>query len=176
MSECVYDPLASSYECDRLFQALESDQLEVFLKVIAASLDLKTITKLKGRTIKSLILLGVGNNGKDAFREAISRLFGNVGITSCSLQDFKQYDAGRKFPLSPLGGNPRINWSSENTKYASLDNIQSLKEAISSDPIAIEKKGENETQIKLNTIFVFNVNEPPSIAAALYEFRLISQK
>ena len=167
VSECAYNPLASSHDCDRLFQALEPDQLEVFLKVIAASLDLKTITKLKGRTIKSLILLGVGNNGKDAFREAISRLFGNVGITSCSLQDFKQYDAGRKFPLFPLGNNPRINWSSENTKYASLDNIQSLKEAISSDPIAIEKKGENETQIKLNTIFVFNVNEPPSIAAAL---------
>ena len=167
VSECVYNPLASNYDCDRLFQALEPDQLEVFLKVIAASLDLKTITKLKGRTIRSLILLGVGNNGKDAFREAISRLFGNVGITSCSLQDFKQYDTGRKFPLSPLGSNPRINWCSENTKYASLDNIQSLKEAISSDPIAIEKKGENETQIKLNTVFVFNVNEPPSIAAAL---------
>lgn len=167
VSECVYDPLASNYDRDRLFKALEPDQLEVFLKVIAASLDLKKISKLKGRNIKSLILLGIGNNGKDAFREAISRLFGNVGITSCSLQDFKQYDAGRKFPLFPLGSNPRINWSSENTKYASLDNIQSLKVAISSDPISIEKKGENETQIKLNTVFIFNVNEPPSISASL---------
>lgn len=166
-SEAVYQPEADLSECDRLLAALEPPQQDIFLKLIGASLDLAKVRQYHGRNIRAILAQGTGSNGKDAFREVVKQLFGSKGITSCTLSDFQQYDAGRKFPLYPLGTNPKINWSSENTKYANIDSIQSLKQAITGDPLSIERKGKDETEIDPACILIFNINEPPKMTASL---------
>ncbi|MEM9543126.1 MAG: DUF5906 domain-containing protein, partial [Cyanobacteria bacterium P01_E01_bin.42] len=117
--------------------------------------------------MRAILCQGTGSNGKDSLREAVSQLFGGQGMSSCSLSDFRQYDQGRKFPLSPLGRNPRINWSSENTGSLSLDHVQSLKQAISGDPLTAEQKGKDGVDIDVKTVFFFNVNEAPLLSASL---------
>ena len=54
-------------------------------------------------------------------------------MVGATLGDFKQYDQGRKFPLSKLDG-ALINWPSENADSALLDRVQSAKIAITGDP------------------------------------------
>jgi len=166
-SEAVYDPKADPTECRRLLAALDPPQQDLFLKLIGASLDLPKVRQYYGRNIRAILAQGTGSNGKDAFREVVKQLFGSKGITSCTLSDFQQYDSGRKFPLYSLGANPKVNWSSENTKYANIDNIQSLKQAITGDPISIERKGKDETVIDPACILIFNINEPPKMSASL---------
>jgi len=73
-----------------------------------------------------LLCKGHGNNGKDALREVIRLLYGEVGMSHATVSDFAAYDGGRKFCLSKLEGS-RINWSSENSRFNNLDSIQSLK-------------------------------------------------
>ncbi|MFM6081550.1 MAG: DUF3854 domain-containing protein, partial [Dolichospermum sp.] len=87
-----YNPKADPRDCDRLLDALDAPQRDIFLKVIAASLDLPNVRKYKGRLIRALLLRGTGSNGKDALREAISTIFGKQGVTSATLNDFQQYD------------------------------------------------------------------------------------
>jgi len=109
--------------------------------------------------IKALLLIGDGSNGKDTVREVISLILGEQGITSCSLNDFSQ---SRGFNLARLATNPKLNWSSEN-KEINIDSIQSLKQAITGDPLFIEGKGKDGFEVKLNTLFVFNTNHKPDL-------------
>ena len=167
-SPAKYDPKADPTECDRLLKVLDPPQRDIFLKTIAATLDLPTVRKHLGRKVRALLCAGVGNNGKDTLREAVKAAFGGQrAMTACNLNDFKQYDNGRKFPLSPLGEKPLLNWSSENSSDAVLDSLQSLKAAITGDEIAIEKKGQDEFYIKPETVFIFNINEVPKINGGL---------
>ncbi|MGL4376180.1 MAG: DUF3854 domain-containing protein [Microcoleaceae cyanobacterium] len=108
-----YNPDAPPEQCDRLLEVLKPAQREIFLRTIAASLDLTTVRKYNGRLVRALLALGEGSNGKDTLREMARMLHGNNGMTSCSLSDFAAYDEGRKFPLSRLR-NSKINWPSEN--------------------------------------------------------------
>ncbi len=71
-----YNPKADPRDCDRLLTALDAPQREIFLKVIAASLDLPNVRRFKGRFIRALLLRGTGSNGKDALRESVSTIFG----------------------------------------------------------------------------------------------------
>ncbi len=167
-SPAKYDPKADPTECDRLLKVLDPPQRDIFLKTIAATLDLPTVRKHLGRKVRALLCAGVGNNGKDTLREAVKAAFGGQrAMTACNLNDFKQYDNGRKFPLSPLGEKPLLNWSSENSSDAVLDSLQSLKAAITGDEIAIEKKGQDEFYIKPETVLIFNINEVPKINGGL---------
>lgn len=166
-SEARFDPKADPTDCDRLLSALEPQQQEIFLKLVAASFDMDTVRRFMGRTIRAVLCKGVGSNGKDAFREVVKQMYGGQALSSCSFSDFKQYDQGRKFPLSPLGTGPRINWSSENTDALKLDGLQSLKQAVTGDTLSIEKKGKDPVDVDPNAIFFFNVNEAPQVDASL---------
>lgn len=161
-----YNPKADPKDCDRLLAALDKPQREIFLKVIAASLDLPNVRRFKGRLIRALLLKGTGSNGKDALREAIATIYGKQGVTSATLNDFAQYDDGRRFPLSSLI-HSRINWASENTNSSKLDRIQSLKAAITGNPLVAEAKGKDGQEFTPNTVFLFNINDVPNLQGSL---------
>jgi phage/plasmid-associated DNA primase len=159
---CKFDPNISPADCDRLLECLEPSQREIFLRTAAAALNLKLVrSKLTGRGVKGLLCYGEGSNGKDTLRAVLATVFGR-GMTAKSLSDFKSYDTGRKFNLSGLVGGI-CNWASENTSKVDLDNIQSLKQFITGDPIDIEPKGKDSYEYKPVAIFLANCNKLPSI-------------
>jgi putative DNA primase/helicase len=159
---CRYDPDVDATDCNRLLECLESSQREIFLRTAAAALNLKLVrSKLTGRGVKGLLCHGEGSNGKDTLRAVLATVFGR-GMTGRSLSDFKSYDMGRKFALAGIEGSI-CNWASENTSKVDLDNIQSLKQFITGDPIDIERKGKDSYEYKSAAIFFANCNKLPSI-------------
>jgi putative DNA primase/helicase len=159
---CKYDPNIDLTNGDRLLECLEPSQREIFLRTAAAALNLKLVrSKLTGRGVKGLLCHGEGSNGKDTLRAVLAAVFGR-GMTGRSLSDFKSYDMGRKFALAGIEGSI-CNWASENTAKVNLDNIQSLKQFITGDPIDIERKGKDSYEYKSNAIFFANCNKLPSI-------------
>jgi putative DNA primase/helicase len=159
---CKYDPNIDLTNGDRLLECLEPSQREIFLRTAAAALNLKLVrSKLTGRGVKGLLCHGEGSNGKDTLRAVLAAVFGR-GMTGRSLSDFKSYDMGRKFALAGIEGSI-CNWASENTAKVELDNIQSLKQFITGDPIDIERKGKDSYEYKSNAIFFANCNKLPSI-------------
>jgi len=159
---CKYDSDIDPTDCDRLLECLEPSQREIFLRTAAAALNLKLVrSKLTGRGVKGLLCHGEGSNGKDTLRAVLAAVFGR-GMTGRSLSDFKSYDMGRKFALAGIEGSI-CNWASENTSKVDLDNIQSLKQFITGDPIDIERKGKDSYEYKSNAIFFANCNKLPSI-------------
>jgi putative DNA primase/helicase len=159
---CKYDPHIDLTNGDRLLECLEPSQREIFLRTAAAALNLKLVrSKLTGRGVKGLLCHGEGSNGKDTLRAVLAAVYGN-GMTGRSLSDFKSYDMGRKFALAGIEGSI-CNWASENTAKVDLDNIQSLKQFITGDPIDIERKGKDSYEYKSNAIFFANCNKLPSI-------------
>jgi putative DNA primase/helicase len=159
---CKYDPNIHPADCDRLLECLEPSQREIFLRTAAAALNLKLVrSKLTGRGVKGLLCHGEGSNGKDTLRAVLAAVYGN-GMTGRSLSDFKSYDMGRKFALAGIEGSI-CNWASENTAKVELDNLQSLKQFITGDPIDIERKGKDSYEYKSAAIFFANCNKLPSI-------------
>ena len=160
-----YNPTADETDCNNLLLALEPNHRTIFLRTIAASLDLGYVRSKLGRGVKALLCQGTGSNGKDTLREAISVIFGQ-SMSNASVADFRQYDQGRKFPLSKLEG-ARINWSSENSSFANIDNLQGLKLAITGEWIDIETKNQPEYSIIPEAVFFFNINEPPLLQGGM---------
>ncbi|PIG94577.1 DUF5906 domain-containing protein [Gloeocapsopsis sp. IPPAS B-1203] len=160
-----FDPNADPTNCDRLLACLDQPQQEIFIKTLAASLDLKTVRSYRGRSIKALLCKGDGNNGKDSLREVVQLLYG-VGVISATVGDFQSYDQGRKFTLAKLEG-ARISWSSENSSVNQLDNLQSLKAAITGEPLDLERKGVDERVMLPTAVFLFNINNVPNLQASL---------
>jgi putative DNA primase/helicase len=159
---CKYDPDIDPTDCDRLLECLEPSQREIFLRTAAAALNLKLVrSKLTGRGVKGLLCHGEGSNGKDTLRAVLAAVYGQ-GMSGKSLSDFKAYDMGRKFNLAGIEGSI-CNWASENTAKVDLDNIQSLKQLITGDPIDIERKGKDSYEYKPAAIFFANCNKLPSI-------------
>jgi putative DNA primase/helicase len=159
---CKYDPNIDPTDCDRLLECLEPSQREIFLRTAAAALNLKLVrSKLTGRGVKGLLCHGEGSNGKDTLRAVLAAVYGN-GMAGRSLSDFKSYDMGRKFALAGIEGSI-CNWASENTAKVDLDNIQSLKQFITGDPIDIERKGKDSYEYKSAAVFFANCNKLPSI-------------
>lgn len=155
----AYDPEADPTHLDRLLQSLDVADVTTLQRVLGSGLELSRFRAAKGRP-RALLLLGDGENGKDTIRGALRQVLGARGMTGCTLTDFQQYDKGRKFPLAALRGS-RINWSPENTRYARLEAIQSLKSAISGEELSWEQKNLPEQEFTPNAIFLFNCNEPP---------------
>jgi phage/plasmid-associated DNA primase len=156
----TYDPSAHTTDCDNLLAALEPGQREVFLRTIAASFDLDSVRKRRGRDVKALICRGVGSNGKDTLRAAVSLLFGGVGVTAVSLGHFQDYDGGRQFNVKPLRAS-RVNWASENSAKIAIDDLQSLKAAITGDTLYYERKGVDSEPFEPKAIQLFNLNGTP---------------
>lgn len=159
-----YDPCADPTDYNELMECLEEPKRVVLMRVLAASLDLNQVRKHKGRMVRSLLLYGKGNNGKDALREVHTLILGGVGVTSCTLSDHQAYDQGRKFPLSALA-HSRVNWPSENKSLMAIDKIECIKQIITGDPISIEFKGVDAYTVKPACIEIFNTNEEPNIHA-----------
>ncbi|MBW4590099.1 bifunctional DNA primase/polymerase [Aetokthonos hydrillicola Thurmond2011] len=162
----TYDPQADPTDCDRLLECLDPPQREIFLRVIGASLDLRMVRRKRGRMVRGLLLKGNGNNGKDALREVVRLMYGKQGVTSCDLMDFKAYDEGRKFPLSRLQLS-RVNWSSENSCYSSLDKLQSIKKFLTGEPLSCESKGKDEWEFEPEAVGLFNINDIPHMRGTL---------
>jgi len=162
----TYNPDAVTEHCDRLMEVLSAPQQDIFLKTIAASLDIETVRKYKGRMVRALLLKGYGSNGKDTLREIVSLMYGRIGMTAATLSDFASYDEGRKFPLSRTA-NSRVNWASENAQTARLDKIQSLKAFITGDTLSREGKGKDEEDFTPKAIAVFNCNDTPNMQGSL---------
>jgi phage/plasmid-associated DNA primase len=159
-----YDPGASRDTLDRLLQAVEDGEQDTFQRVMGSGLELARYRAIQGRP-RAILAIGDGQNGKDTLQGAMSETLGNRGFTHCSIGDFQQYDRGRKFPLAPLYGS-RINWSSENTGYARLESIQSLKTAITGERMSYEVKNVQEISYSPNTLLIFNCNDPPRLDAS----------
>ena len=161
-----YNPEADPVECERLLSCLDKPQQEILLRTLAASIDIETIRKFRGREIRVLLASGLGSNGKDSLREVVSTILGHSGMTSISLADFATYDDGRKFALAPLM-NSRVNWASENPQTARLDKIQSLKLFATGNKLHCERKGKDHIEFTPSAIGIFNVNEPPSLQGTM---------
>ena len=164
-SDIAYNPDADNKYALKLLQCLDEPFRTIFLKTIACAFDMSYLRGKLGRNIRAMLLEGKGNNGKDALGAVIETIFGE-SMTNASFRDFKQYDTGRKFPLSKIEG-CSISWSSENAGIGSLKDLQSLKAAITGDNIDSEGKWEKEYKFKPKCIFVFNCNEPPMIKSGL---------
>lgn len=161
-SEVEYNPNVDLKPAQELLECLDEPYRTLVIETLATMLGADLIRSKHDR-VKGLILVGEGANGKDTVRTVISHLLGKKGITNCNLNDFRLADNGRAFNLNRLASNPRINWSSEN-KSLYIDSIQTLKQAITGDPIFIEGKGKEGTDIELNTLFIFNANEKPTFS------------
>ncbi|MEO0838444.1 MAG: DUF5906 domain-containing protein [Cyanobacteria bacterium J06643_5] len=161
-----YDPKADPTQCNRLLRCLNPAQQQVFLRNIAASIDLNNVRRIRGREIKALLLSGFGSNGKDALREVVSRIWGHSGMTSCSLADFANYDSGKKFAIAPLMYS-RINWASENPQTARLDKNQALKLFVTGNKLHAERKGKDHIEFTPKAIGLFNVNDVPSLQGTM---------
>ncbi|HEY9799866.1 MAG TPA: hypothetical protein V6D25_05855 [Leptolyngbyaceae cyanobacterium] len=161
-----YDPKANPKHCDRLLECLDPAQQQILLRNLGASLDLAEVRKRRGRDTKILLACGLGANGKDSIRMVVSIIYGNQGMTSCSLADFAAYDEGRKFALAPLM-NSRVNWASENPQTARLDKIQSLKLFATGNVLHSERKGKDHIEFSPNGIGIFNLNDTPSLHSTI---------
>jgi phage/plasmid-associated DNA primase len=159
-SAVIYDPEATSTILDKaLDEMLDVDHQSILLKNIAASLALPIVRKKHIRAVKLLMLIGEGSNGKDTVREWLSLLYGRHGMTSVSLQAFRDADRGRLFGLAPLSTS-RINWSSENVNLP-LSDCQSLKAFATGDPFWVEEKNVQGRPLEAQSVALFNVNEEP---------------
>ena len=161
-----YNPNAPTEECDRMLAVLDPSQRDIFLKIAAAAIDLEAVRRRVGRQIRIGLMYGGGSNGKDALRQGLFYLFGNVGVTSIGLNDFRAYDQGKKFGVANLI-NSRVNWASENVRTVQIDNIQSLKAFITGDPLICERKHCDPVEFVPHAIAFFNVNETPFLTGAL---------
>jgi putative DNA primase/helicase len=161
-----YNPNADDTYCEQLLACLDKPQQEIFLRNIAASLDLQTVRKFRGREVKAMFAIGLGSNGKDALRECVSTIYGKNGLTSVSLGDFQSYDEGRKFGLAPLIYS-RINWASENPQTSRIDRLQSLKLFVTGDTLHCEQKGKDHIEFSSNAIGIFNLNETPAFQGVI---------
>lgn len=165
VGQVEFDHNADPENCDRLLSCLEPEQRRIFTHTLAPSLDLNMICKFRGRGIRALLCKGEANNGKDSLREAVQTLYG-VGVVNCTVSDCFSDDQGRKFTLAKLE-NARISWSSENSSFSQLDNLQSLKAAITGDLIDLERKNQDERMMQPCTVFFFNINSVPNMQASL---------
>lgn len=166
-SPVAYNPDADPTYANKLLEALEPTHRQVFLRTIAAAIDLGAVRKVLGRGVRAAICRGSGANGKDSLKEAIALIFGDQNIASCTFGDFKSYDGGRKFDLAKLRG-VRFNWPSENNQQNSLDLSESMNAAITGDRgLVFERKGKDGIDFVCNAVHLFNCNQLPKIKSGL---------
>jgi len=156
-----FDENANPQHLSRLLEAVEPGDRDTMQRILGSGLDLAKYRATRGRP-RAVLMIGEGANGKDTIRTALRDTLGARNFTSCTLADFRQYDTGRKFPIAPVRGSS-VNWSSENSQFVSIDNLQSLKAAISGEELSYELKGVQESQFIPSALFVFNLNKDPSL-------------
>ena len=158
----IYDPTASTEHVDRLLGCLTPDGRKLFLQIVAATLDIDAIRGL-GHRVPALLAIGQGENGKDTLREIISKIHGRSSIATIGINDWQQYESGSgrgRFSIAPLD-RARLSIASENSGAFKLDNLETLKAAITGDPVYVEHKGIGGNSIDPRAVFLFFLNSPP---------------
>lgn len=158
----IYDPTASQEHVKNLLSCLEAGGRKLFLEVLGATLDIDTIRAL-GHRIPAMLLIGQGENGKDTLREAVSRIHGRSSVATLGISDWQQYEAGSgrgRFSIAPLD-RARLSIASENSGAFKLDNLETLKAAITGDPVYVERKGVGGNTITPKAAFLFFLNSAP---------------
>lgn len=158
----VYNPQASTEHVDRLLECLTTDGRKLFLEICSATLDIDAVRKL-GHRVPALMAIGQGQNGKDTLREAISRIHGRSSIATIGISDWQQYESGSgrgRFSIAPLD-RARLSIASENSGAFKLDNLETLKAAITGDPVYVERKGIGGNSIDPRAVFLFFLNHAP---------------
>lgn len=158
-----YDPQAPTEHANRLLECIPEHSRNLFLQVVSAALDIRTIRDRLGHRVPALMAIGQGENGKDTLRQAISLIHGKSSITSIGINDWQQYEAGSGRGRFSIAGLDRARFSiaSENSGAFKVDNLQTLKAAITGDPIYVERKGVNGADVIPLAVFVFFLNKPP---------------
>lgn len=161
-SEFKYNPDADPTHWETVTSALNEPHRTVFLKSIAIAIDMERFRSKHGRN-KGLFLLGGGNNGKDSFRIIIEAIF-QSRMTNMSLNLFRDAESNGKSHLLQELDFSAINWSSESSQMQL--NLQTLKMAITGDPIVIDPKYARKSRTIIpSATFLFNVNKIPIIPA-----------
>jgi putative DNA primase/helicase len=107
--------------------------------------------------------IGQGENGKDTLRAAISQIHGRSSIATIGISDWQQYEAGSgrgRFSIASLD-RARLSIASENSGSFKIDNLQNLKAAITGDPLFVERKSLDGTDIIPRAVFLFFLNQSP---------------
>ena len=163
VTDVAYDPEADPTYCDQLLKAIPEQYRDIMLKNMAAGLNLEEVRNRVSDDARSIILWGGGSNGKDSLRTALSNIFSERYLTSLTLSNFHSADkSGRGFTLVGLH-NSKINWSSENKSQLPIDQMDTLKNALSGDPVTVERKNVDHERMRCNCIFIFNTNHEPNI-------------
>jgi phage/plasmid-associated DNA primase len=166
-SEVEYRPDADPEMAHRLLEALDPDPRMVFLRTVAAGIDLENVRKVLGRGVRAAICRGSGANGKDSLKEAVTLIFDDRQIASATFGDFVSYDQGRKFDLAKLRG-VRFNWPSENNQKNTLDLSESMNAAITGDRgLIYERKGKDGEDFTCQAVHLFNCNQLPKMKTGL---------
>lgn len=142
---------------------LDLQDQEILLKLLSAVFDMEFARKKVGRDLRAVINHGDGDNGKDTLREIFTQLIGEHRFTSLSLSNFRDADSGRRFGIFDLYRSC-VNWSPENERLA-IDKSQTLKAAITGDPIQVERKNKDPIEVKPQALFFFNMNGLPNIGS-----------
>lgn len=166
-SEVKFNEKADPQHCEDLLLCLDEAPRTAFLRQVAASLDLESVRKVRGRDIRAAICRGSGANGKDSLNEAIAAIFTDNQMCSAGFNQFISYDNGRQFTLAKLRG-AKINWASENNKDNALDHSQSLNIAITGDRgLEFERKGKDAEPFIPQCIHFFSCNQLPKMKSGL---------
>ena len=158
----TYNAEADLTHANTLLECFTVQGRSLFLEVAAATLDVETI-RSRGHRIPALMLIGTGQNGKDTIREALGQLHGKDSVAIVSIKDWQGYESGSgrgRFSVSQLD-RARLSIASENSGAFKLDNLESLKAAITGDPLYVEDKGIKGSQIIPRAAFMFFLNQPP---------------
>lgn len=165
-SAVEYKKDANPEDCDKLLACLDEAQQKIFLRSLALALDLQKFRGLpKVGRVRACLLEGTGSNGKDALRTAVSQIFVR-GLVSTTFNDFANYERGSKGTLLKLEG-ACLSWSSENSTVPKIETLDSLKAAITGDPISVKALYVDEKEITPQSIFFFNINGVPRMDGAL---------
>ena len=158
----TYNPQADLTQVNKLLECLNVPGRTVFLEVAGATLDVDAVRN-RGHRIPALMLIGSGANGKDTIREALGQLHGQNSISILSIKDWQGYESGSgrgRFSVMQLD-RARLSIASENSGAFKVDNLESLKAAITGEPMYIEGKGIQGNWISPRAAFMFFLNQPP---------------
>jgi len=158
----TYNAEADLTHANTLLECFTVQGRALFLEVAAATLDVDAI-RSRGHRIPALMLIGTGQNGKDTIREALGQLHGNSSVAAISIKDWQGYESGSnrgRFSVQQLD-RARLSIASENSGSFKIDNLESLKAAITGEPMYVEGKGIQGSRISPRAAFLFFLNQPP---------------
>ena len=158
----TYNAEADLTYANQLLECFNVEGRALFLEVAGATLDVDAV-RSRGHRIPATMLIGTGKNGKDTIREALGRLHGSSSVAILSIKDWQGYESGSgrgRFSVSQLD-RARLSIGSENSGAFKIDNLESLKAAITGEPMYVEDKGIKGNWITPRAAFLFFLNQPP---------------